>query len=378
MLPEIIFWLSAFLVLYAYLGYALLLVALRAVVRPTQVAQETDYFPSLTLIIPVYNEDRVIDNKLKNLDSLKYPRDRIVVLIVSDGSTDQTRERVRAYKGDLQIKFLELSQRQGKAAALNLGLQHVASEIVVFTDASILLDADALRHIVRPFQDTNIGCVSGEDHIPGGGGEGLYGRYELWLRNLESQVSSIAGASGSFYGMRARLCTPFLPGMAPDFLSVLSTVEQGSRAITEPRAFGVMSSTKSARGEFQRKVRTLIRGMTALWYARALLNPFRSGLFALVLWSHKLARWIVPFLLLAMLLANAWLLGESFYRFTGALQIAFYVLALLALFGIKRVRDGLLGKIPMYFTVVNSAILIAWIQFLAGTRLEIWEPTKRQ
>ena len=238
-------------------------------------------------------------------------------------------------------------------------------------------DAGALRHVVQPFQDTTIGCVSGEDHIPGGGGEGLYGRYELLLRNLESQVSSIAGASGSFYAMRARLCTPFLPGMAPDFLSVLSTVEQGSRAVTEPRAFGTMSSVKSARGEFRRKVRTLIRGMTALWHARALLNPLRSGLFALVLWSHKLARWMVPFLLLAMLFANVWLLGEPFYLFTGVVQIAFYVSALLALFGIRVLRDSLLGKIPMYFTVVNSAILVAWIQFLSGTRLEIWEPTKR-
>jgi glycosyltransferase involved in cell wall biosynthesis len=377
MIPEILFWLAAFLVLYAYLGYPVLLIALRTVVRRSDVVEATDYSPSVTMIIPVHNEERVMDDKLKNLDDLRYPRDRLVVLIVSDGSTDQTRQRVLAYRGDLQIRFLELSQRQGKAAALNLGLQHASSEIVVFTDASILLDADALRHVVRPFQDTTIGCVSGEDHIPGGGGEGLYGRYELLLRNLESQVSSIAGASGSFYAMRARLCTPFLPGMAPDFLSVLSTVEQGSRAVTEPRAFGTMSSVKSARGEFRRKVRTLIRGMTALWHARALLNPFRAGLFALVLWSHKLARWMVPFFLLAMLIANAWLLGKPFYLFTGVAQIVFYVSALLALYEIRVLRDSLLGKIPMYFTVVNSAILVAWIQFLSGTRLEIWEPTKR-
>lgn len=377
MTPELLFWLSAFLVLYAYLGYPLLLVALRAVVRQPGAAQATDYFPSVTMIIPVHNEQRVIDDKLKNLDELRYPRDRLVVLIVSDGSTDQTRQHVLAYRGDIQIQFLELGQRQGKAAALNFGLQHASCEIVVFTDASILLDADALQHIVRPFQDTSIGCVSGEDHIPGGGGEGLYGRYELFLRNLESHVSSIAGASGSFYAMRTRLCTPFLPGLAPDFLSVLSAVEQGFRAVTEPRAFGVMSSVKSARGEFQRKVRTLIRGMTALWHARALLNPLRSGLFALVLWSHKLARWMIPFFLITMLFANAWLLGEPFYLFTGVAQVAFYASALLALLGVRLVRDSQPGKIAMYFTVVNSAILVAWFRYLAGTRLEIWEPTKR-
>jgi cellulose synthase/poly-beta-1,6-N-acetylglucosamine synthase-like glycosyltransferase len=377
MLPEIIFWSAACLVLYAYLGYPALLAALRIVVRHPATAETSDYHPSVTLIIPVHNEERVIDDKLKNLDSLQYPRDRLVVLIVSDGSTDRTQQHVQAYRGDLQIRFLELRQRQGKAAALNLGLQHATSEIVVFTDASILLDADALRQIVRPFKDATIGCVSGEDHIPGGGGEGLYGRYELFLRNLESQVSSIAGASGSFYAMRTSLCTPFLPGMAPDFLSVLSCVAQGFRAVTEPQAFGTMVSVKSARGEFQRKVRTLIRGMTALWHMRALLNPLRNGLFALVLWSHKMARWLVPFFLMAMLLANVCLLSQVFYLLLFLAQIVFYTMAVLAILNIRWLRESMVGKIAMYFTVVNGAILVAWLRFLTGTRQEIWEPTRR-
>lgn len=377
MSAELLFWLALFLVFYAYLGYPLLLSAIALFVRRPAAISETEYWPTATLILPVYNEARVIDAKLKNLDSLHYPRDRLRVLIVSDGSTDQTQQQVQAYRGDLQIQFLVQERRQGKAAALNLGLRHTTSELVIFSDASIMLDADALRHIVRPFQDARIGCVSGEDLIPGGGGEGLYGRYELFLRNLESRVSSIAGASGSFYAMRTALCTPFLPGLAPDFLSVLVTVEKGYRAISESRAHGTMSSTKSTRGEFTRKVRTLIRGMTALWYARGLLNPFRSGWFALVLWSHKLARWGVPFFLVVALLANVWLLDQPFYLFTGMVQLGFYLLAILALFEIGWVRASLFGKIAMYFTVVNSAILIAWIQFLAGTRLEIWEPTKR-
>lgn len=376
-MAEILFWLALFLTFYAYLGYPLLLGLLGKIVRRPVAMTATAYLPGVAVIIPMHNEERVIDAKLSNLDALDYPRDRLTILIVSDGSTDQTRQRVLGYRGDLQIRFLELAQRQGKAAALNLGLQNTSSEIVVFSDASIMLAPDALKRIVQPFEDTTIGCVSGEDHIPGGGGEGLYGQYELYLRNLESRVSSIAGASGSFYAMRTRLCKSFLPGMAPDFLSVLVTVEQGYRAITEPRASGTMSSIKSTRGEFQRKVRTLIRGMTALWYARGLLNPFRSGMFALVLWSHKLMRWLVPFFLLALMVANIWLLGKPVYMATGIAQGLFYLLALLALFDIRLIRDNLFGKLSMYFTVVNSSILVAWIQFLAGTRLEIWEPTKR-
>lgn len=374
---EILFWLALFLTFYAYLGYPLLLALLGKIVRRPVAMTMAAYQPGVTVILPVHNEERVIDAKLSNLDALDYPRDRLTILIVSDGSTDQTRQRVLGYRSDLQIRFLELSQRQGKAAALNLGLQNTSSEIVVFSDASIMLASDALKRIMQPFQDATIGCVSGEDHIPGGGGEGLYGQYELYLRNLESRLSSIAGASGSFYAMRTRLCKPFLPGMAPDFLSVLVTVEQGFRAITEPRASGTMSSTKSTRGEFQRKVRTLIRGMTALWYARGLLNPFRAGMFALVLWSHKLARWLVPFFLLIILLASLRLLDQPFYMAAAVAQALFYLLALLALLDIRVIRDHLLGKVSMYFTVVNCSIFVAWIRFLGGTRLEIWDPTRR-
>jgi cellulose synthase/poly-beta-1,6-N-acetylglucosamine synthase-like glycosyltransferase len=377
MMAESIFWILAFATLYAYVGYPLLLVALGHVIRHEHACGEDGTLPSVTLIIPVHNEERIILEKLNNLDALDYPRAQMRVVIVSDGSTDGTRERVLAWRGVVPVRFLELGSRQGKAAALNRGLEEAASEIVVFTDASIMLDRDALANIVRPFRVPAIGCVSGEDHIPGGGGEGLYGRYELFLRNLESRVSSIAGASGSFYAMRTRLCTPFVPGLAPDFLSVLSTVAQGYRAITESRAFGSMASTRSVRREFQRKVRTLLRGMSALWYMRSLLNPFRYGLFAVVLWSHKVARWSVPFFLLGMLGANLLLLGEPWYLMLFVAQLAFFGLGALAMAGPAPMGNFRVSKIAMYFTVVNAAIFVAWVQFLLGVRQEVWEPTRR-
>lgn len=377
MIAEFLFWLAVLLTFYAYLGYPLLLVVLGRVVRRPPAMTNAEYRPDVTLIIPVHNEEGVIDAKLRNLDSLQYPRERLTILIVSDGSTDQTRQRVLDYRGDLSIRFLELPQRLGKAAALNLGLQNTRSGIVVFSDASIMLEPGALQRLVQPFQDETIGCVSGEDHIPGGGGEGLYGRYELFLRNLESRVSSIAGASGSFYAMRTALCTPFLPGLAPDFLSVLVTVGKGYRAITEPRACGTMSSLKSTRGEFTRKVRTLIRGMTALWHARDLLNPFRGGMFALVLWSHKLARWLVPAFLVLALVANVFLLDSAFYFSLLILQLAFYALALLGMVVPGIAGRSTLVRIPVYFAIVNAAIAAAWLRFLSGERLEIWNPTRR-
>ena len=377
MAAESLFWLALFLIFYAYLGYPLLLGAMGLVVRRPIQASETEYWPTVTLILPVHNEAHVIDEKLKNLDSLRYPRDRLMVRIVSDGSTDHTQQRVLAYQGDLQIQLLVQAQRQGKAAALNLGLQNISTELVIFSDASIMLDAQALHYIVQPFQDPAIGCVSGEDKIAGGGGEGLYGRYELFLRNLESRVSSIAGASGSFYAVRAHLCRPFLPGLAPDFLSVLVTVEGGYRSITEPRAFGFMRSTHSTRGEFTRKVRTLIRGMTALWHLRAILNPVRFGLFSWVLWSHKVARWLVPFFMILAFIANLFLLGHKFYLWMMIMQIIFYSLALFGLLSQHASSQSKIIKLCLYFTVVNAAIFFAWVRFIAGTRLEIWEPTRR-
>ncbi len=164
---------------------------------------------------------------------------------------------------------------QAKRLRLNAGLERATGEIVVFTDAGILLDAGALASLVGHFSDPVVGCVSGEDYVEGGGSEGLYGRLELLLRREEARLHSIAGASGCFYGMRRSLCRPFRPGMAPDFLSVLDTVRSGHRALCEPAARGSMTATQSQRAEFSRKARTFLRGLTALFGNASLLNPMR-------------------------------------------------------------------------------------------------------
>lgn len=373
---DAIFWVSVFGVLYPYFGYPVVLFVLGSLVGGRDETVAAALLPSVSMIIPVHNEAHRIERKLTNTAALRYPADRLEVLFISDGSTDKTVDLIRA-GATPAVTVMELRSRGGKAAALNAGLAQARHDILVFSDASIELEADALQHIVRRFHDPQIGCVSGEDRIADGGGEGLYGRYELFLRRLESRVHSIVGASGSFYAQRRALCRPFDEGMAPDFLSVLRTVEQGFRAVSEPAAVGAMTSVKDPKHEFERKVRTLIRGMTALFAHPSLLNPFRFGLFSFALWSHKVMRWTVPFFLLGALLAPLGMLGSPFYLAAFSLQVVFYLGALAALAEWGSVHRSLPGKVALYFSSVNAAILAAWCQYGKGVRQELWTPSRR-
>lgn len=374
-----LFWLSLFGVAYAYFLYPLLLLALGRVAARPLAHNEGDDAPSATLIIPVHNETRVLPAKLDNLAALEFPSERLHVVFVSDGSTDGTQALLESARDRLpfRLSVVDIPERKGKANALNAGLAEADGDIVIFSDASILLEPQSITHILRPFADPRVGCVSGEDHIAGAAGEGLYGRYELFLRNQEAAVGSIVGASGSFYAQRRALCRPFREGLAPDFLSVLYTVEQGYRAITEPNARGYMTAVVKPGQEFQRKVRTLLRGISTLFAKPALLNPFRYGLFAFFLWSHKLGRWLVPFLLLGALLANVALWAQPFYAVTLVLQLAFYGLALLAAANVAGLHERAPGRIALFFVMVNIAIAAAWLRFARGDRQELWTPSER-
>jgi cellulose synthase/poly-beta-1,6-N-acetylglucosamine synthase-like glycosyltransferase len=369
-----VFWIGVAGVLYPYAGYPIVLMLLR---RTTGNPAPVDgNVPTVSMIIPVHNEAARIVAKIANTAALDYPVGRLEVLFVSDGSTDGTVEIIRQ-QATGAMTLIVLPARGGKATALNTALARATGDIVVFTDASIALRQDALRAIVQPFADSRIGCVSGEDHIAEADGEGLYGRYELFLRRRESEVHSIVGASGSFYAQRRDLCAPFPDGMAPDFLSVLRTVESGYRAISEPSAVGAMTSVKSAKQEFERKVRTLLRGMTALFEHARLLNPLKHGIFAFELWSHKVLRWTVPFFLLAVFVAPLLLLDRPFYVAAFAAQALFYAGALGAFVEWSGIRGMLLGRVALYFFSVNAAIVVAWYQYAVGVRQELWTPSRR-
>lgn len=372
---QFIFWLALISLFYAYIGYPVLLAIMCLRRRPRRSADH-DHFPAVSIIIPVHNEERVIRDKISNLLSLEYPRHKTEIIIVSDASDDGTNEIVSS-RVDEGIRFFVLPNRKGKANALNHGLKEARHDIVVFSDASIMLEKESLSRIVRRFHSSEIGCVSGEDHIGYGSEEGLYGKYELLLRNLESRVHSIVGASGSFYAQRRLLCPEFQEGMAPDFLSVLKTIEEGYIAVTEPTAIGFMKSASSPQAEFVRKCRTVLRGMHTLFSKRHLINPARYGIFAFELISHKIIRWLVPIFMLLVFFCNFFLVESAFYICSFAVQCTFYLLAIIGFIFPSTLQGSVMIRLPAFFCYVNIAILYAWYKYLIGMRLEIWEPTRR-
>lgn len=374
---QLLFWLSFAAIAYSYFGYPLVL-AMWGRIRPQRLNPMSEELPQITIVLPVHNEESKLTAKLDNTLELDYPADLVGIVIVSDGSTDRSVAIANGYAdNDPRIQVIELDERGGKGKALNAGIEAAEGPVVVFTDVGITLEIGSLRAIVGPFGDPAIGCVSGEDEIPEVGGEGLYGRYELFLRRQESKIHSIVGASGSFYAQRRELCPQFPPHIAPDFLSVLHTVDRGYRAVSESRARGRMTATRSAGAEFRRKVRTLVRGLAGLESHLHLLNPLRFGKFAFLLFSHKVMRWLVPAFLVMMLGAHLLLLSEPLYAVLAVPHIAFYLLGVALLLEAPFVPSILPIRIAAYFINVNAAITVAWWQYFSGVRSSVWAPTRR-
>jgi len=373
---EVLFWSSLWLIAYPYAVYPLLLFLLNRLGGRAAHPASPGYEPTVSIILPVHNEAARIRVKVRNLLELDYPREKLQLLIVGDGCTDDTLQVAQDTGGPV-VEVVPLEGRAGKAAGLNAGLARARGEIVVFTDAGIVLERPALRRLLAHFADPAIGCVSGEDYIEGAESEGLYGRLELLLRREEARLHSIAGASGCFYGQRRELCKPFLAGYAPDFLSALVTVKAGKRALAEPAARGSMTATSDQSAEFTRKVRTFLRGLTALFGNASLLNPFAYPAFAFILWSHKLMRWLAPLPMIAAYLSSWWLRDQPLYFALWIAQSAAYGIALAGIiWPALAARLGLV-RLGAFFLLVNIASLKALWLWLSGHRLEIWQPTKR-
>lgn len=341
--------------------------------------------PSVTVVLPAYNEERQIGAAVEALLALDYPRDRLQILVVSDGSTDRTEAIVAGY-ADRGVELLPIEERGGKTRAENLAAPLIRGEIVVNTDASIRLHPGSVRALVRHFPDPSVGVASGRDVSVGdleaqaNVGETGYVNAEMALRSLETRVHGIVGASGSLYAIRRELhLIPVPEGLSRDFSAALTAQRHGFRSVSVDDALCVVPRTSSLRREYRRKVRTITRGMQTLRHNRDLLDPARHGVFAWMLFSHKLCRWLIPWSLVA---GGA---GLALHALSGArwaaglLVVAAVALALTGVAWLWPEERPLPRwvSIPAFATLSNLAVLRATLNALAGRRQAIWEPTRR-
>jgi cellulose synthase/poly-beta-1,6-N-acetylglucosamine synthase-like glycosyltransferase len=359
-------------VAFAYLGYPLGLLLLRALsARPVQRGAEP---PSLSVIIAVHNGGRELGGKLDATLKIDY-RAPLEIIVTSDGSTDDSVEVAQRYVAQ-GVRVIASPERGGKEAAQARAIALAKGDVLVFTDVGTELAAGALPELVAPFADPRIGAVSSEDEVDIAQGEGAYVRYEMALRRLESQTSTLVGLSGSLFAIRRELATPWPADLTSDFRSALEVARRGLRSVSEPRARARYRIVSDPSAEWQRKVRTVRRGLAVLFAYRELLHP-RHGRTAYSLFGHKLARFTTPFALLGLFVACA--LGAPQSPLLAAAlgaQLLAYGLAGAAL-GSSSVQRFRIPRWAAFFLLVQASIAVAWLHHARGNRVVTWTPTRR-
>ena len=376
-----LFWFSAAVVIYVYFGYPLLLkLHFLGGSKPWHRGHDQ---PLISVIVAAHNEESVIESKIKNLLSSGYPRERVEVLIGSDGSSDSTEDIVRKFVAD-GVGLISFPQHQGKSAIQNGLVAKASGSILVFTDADCIVPVYALSCLVENFADERIGLVTGipryqnDPETSVAKNESVYLRYETWLRVEESKCGLLTMASGSLFAMRRSLWRPLDPNVGDDFALPLQVALMGMRIVLDSRALVFTRLTQNRPGSmYNLKVRIISKDFRALMANPGILNPFRYGSVAISLWSHKLLRWLVPYFLLALFASNTFLRHVPFYRVALLLQLIFYGTALV---GLCRRSHALPFpfSIPMSFCIVNFAALIGTAKSLIGRKSGRWKPVRKQ
>ncbi len=379
-LAQTIFWICAGLLAYVYLGYPLL-VWLVSRVFPKPVKRSA-IEPNVTILITAFNEEAAIREKLENTLAIDYPPDKLEVLVASDGSTDATDEIVKEF-ADRGVKLFRQEGRVGKTTTQNNAVEQAKGEIILFSDATTLYSKDVFDHILPPFADKIVGCVAGrlvyvDEHATTvGRGAQSYWSYETRLKSAESNACSLIGASGCLYAVRKNAYEPMYAEACSDFLICTNLFRQGYRSIFAPDAVCFEHTNRKSNDELRMRVRVISQTLTDLWRNRDMLNPLKSGFFAVELISHKLLRYAVPVLLTGMLIASLALAQNSItFAAIATVQILFYVLALAGwILERANLRPSLLAM-PLYFVLANLASVVAFYKFLRGETYARWEPIR--
>lgn len=385
---EIIFWLLILLVFYTYLGYGMLLYLLVKVKRIFRKNKEwkTGYAPDVTLVVPAYNEEEFIAAKAENCLQLDYPKDKLRIIFITDGSTDDTPEILKKIEG---VEVLHSSERAGKAAAENRAMKVVKSPVVVFCDANTYLNKDCIWELTKYYQNPQVGAVAGEKKVltkdmdnASGAGEGLYWRYESMLKKWDSELYTVVGAAGELISFRTELVEDLEEDtILDDFVQSLRICEKGYRVLYEPKAMAVETASENVREELKRKIRIAAGGWQAMVRLKSLLNPLRSPLLSFQYISHRVLRWSVSALALPLILLLNLLLAAAepgyFYQGILILQLLFYIMAAIGWrLEHKSIRLKLLF-VPFYFVMMNYAVFAGFLRWSQNKQRATWDRVRR-
>jgi cellulose synthase/poly-beta-1,6-N-acetylglucosamine synthase-like glycosyltransferase len=376
---KILFWVSLAIVVYVYFGYPLVLAA--GVRRSRSLRQDDGYLPTVSLVIAAHNEAKVLPEKLANSLALDYPRQRLEIVVASDGSTDATNAIARAY-ADRGVVLHALPCRGGKTRALSLVVPRTHGDILVLSDANTMYRPDAIRKLVRHFIDPRVGAVSGDVRLVNAAdshaySEGVYYRYERWLQGLESRLGAMIGVDGAMYAIRRECFQPPSPDIIlDDFVISMTVARLGYRVLYDPEAWASEQGTLSSGEEYRRKVRIVAGGIQAL-KRREGLPRWRQPLLLFCYVSHKLLRWLLPCFLVLVFLTSVALAHVPLYRYVLLGQIVFAMLAVGYGVGILGLRRHRWWGIPYYFCLVNGAALLGLWKGVWGTQTVTWQRTAR-
>ena len=387
---KILFWTSLFIVWYSYIGYGMLLyvmVLLKKMLRKVPTLFDDTYVPMVTLVVAAYNEEDFIHTKIKNTLELDYPKERLQVIFITDGSSDTTPAIV---KQQSPFELLHQPERKGKVAAMNRAIGFVRAPIVVFCDANTLLNRECIRELVKHYIDEKVGAVAGEkkvlagdDALAAGAGEGIYWKYESFLKKLDSELYSVVGAAGELFSVRTNLFEKAAEDtIIEDFVQSLKVCMKGYVVRYEPKAYATETGSLSMRDEQKRKVRICAGAFQAMGMLGPLFNVFRYPVLSFQFLSHRILRWtLCPLSLVILLLSNillTWMGGGIFYSIFLGMQSVFYLLAITGwLFANRNIKLKFL-YVPYYFLFMNLSVFLGFFRFLQKRQTVLWEKAARQ
>ncbi|HEY2587515.1 MAG TPA: glycosyltransferase family 2 protein [Tepidisphaeraceae bacterium] len=377
-----IFWICLAVTVYAYAGYALLLWALSrlAGTRREPAEQGDADLPVVSLLIAAYNEEAVIEARVRNALAMDYPGDRLEIVIASDGSSDATADIVRRFERQ-GVRLLDYRENRGKATVLNCTIPELRGSIILLSDANTRMDPQGLRKLVRWFQDPAVGMVSGKlvlvDAATGRNADGLYWKYETKLKQWEGRLGALLGANGAIYAVRRELYEPLPPTTIDDFIIPLrARLRSDCRLVFDPEAQAFEETAPDAAAEFRRRARFGASGFEAIGLLWPLLNPCR-GWICVTFLSHKILRWTCPFFVLGMLAASALLVRSPLYRGLLLLQCAFYLFSVFVICMPSTVRVWRPLRLTGLFTLMNAALLVGFFRWVRGSQGGTWKSTAR-